>query len=100
MIKTLPLTELDKYAENVYEAVVMIAKRARQINELQKQMLDSETESITSGDNFDDEGVSKDLVDRQYLKLPKPTTIALQEMLEGKLSCEYANRNGNPETGK
>jgi len=92
MIKTLPLAELDKFADNIYEAVVIVAKRARQINELQKRMLDSETESITSGDNYDDEGVSKDLVDRQYLKLPKPTSIALQEMLEGKLSREYPEK--------
>ncbi len=94
MIKTLPLAELDKFADNIYEAVVIVAKRARQINELQKRMLDSETESITSGDNYDDEGVSKDLVDRQYLKLPKPTSIALQEMLEGKLSREYPDKEG------
>ncbi len=92
MIKTLPLAELDKFADNIYEAVVILAKRARQINELQKRMLDSETESITSGDNYDDEGVSKDLVDRQYLKLPKPTSIALQEMLDGKLSREYPEK--------
>jgi len=89
MIQTLPLHELDQYAVNVYEAIIMIARRARQINELQKKVLDAEAASISNSDNYDDEGVNQDLVDRQYLKLPKPTTMALQEMMQGKLSKEY-----------
>ncbi|MBN2356615.1 DNA-directed RNA polymerase subunit omega [candidate division KSB1 bacterium] len=89
MIKTLPLHELDKYADNVYESIIMISRRARKINELQKEVLDAEAASITDTDNYDDEGVSQDLIDRQYLKLPKPTTIALQEMMGGQLSKEY-----------
>ena len=89
MIQTLPLHELDQYAVNVYEAIIMIARRARQINELQKKVLDAEAASISNSDNYDDEGVNQDLVDRQYLKLPKPTTMALQEMMLGKLKKEY-----------
>jgi DNA-directed RNA polymerase subunit K/omega len=89
MIQTLPLHELDKYSVNVYEAIIMISRRARQINELQKKVLDAEAASISNSDNYDDEGVNQDLVDRQYLKLPKPTTMALQEMMLGKLTKEY-----------
>lgn len=89
MIQTLPLDELDKYADNVYEAIIMIARRAQEINKKQKEILDAEAASDTNNDNYDDEGVNQDPIDRQYLKLPKPTTIALQEMLEGKLIKEY-----------
>jgi len=89
MAETLSLDDLEKYADNVYEAIVMIAKRARQINELHKRMLDSATENMTRDEDYDDEGVSKDLVDHQYLKLPNPTSLALKEMLEGKLNKEY-----------
>jgi len=32
MVETLDLSELNKHAENIYEAIVIIAKRARQIN--------------------------------------------------------------------
>lgn len=92
MVETLPLDEIEKYADNVYEAVVIIAKRARQINELQKRLLSANAESQTSDEGFDDEGINKDFVDHQYLKLPKPTTIALQEMLEGKLQREYPDK--------
>jgi DNA-directed RNA polymerase subunit K/omega len=93
MIRTLPLDNLDQYAENVYEAIIMIAKRARQINEMQKRVLDAEAASMTNSDNYDDEGVSQDVVDRQYLKLPKPTSVALQEMLDGKLSKDYPEKS-------
>jgi DNA-directed RNA polymerase omega subunit len=88
MIRTLPLDKLDEHTENIFEAIVIIAKRARQINELQKRLLDAEMESLSSS-SFDDEGVSKNFVDKQYLKLPKPTEIALEEMLSGKLSFDY-----------
>jgi len=40
MIHTLPLESLEQNADNVYEAIIMIARRARQINELQKQIMD------------------------------------------------------------
>jgi len=88
MIRTLALDELDKHADNIFEAIVIIAKRARQINELQKRRIDAATEALGSS-NYDDEGISKNFVDNQYLKLPKPTEIALQEMLEGKLAKKY-----------
>ena len=85
MAETLPLDEFEKHATNIYEAIVMIAKRARQINELQKRILDNEAEAISQTEEFDDEGINADIIERQFLKLPKPTTIALNELLEGKL---------------
>jgi DNA-directed RNA polymerase omega subunit len=85
MAETLPLEQIEKHATNIYEAIVMVARRARQINELQKRILDDEAEAISQTEEFDDEGINADIVERQFLKLPKPTTIALQEMMEGKL---------------
>lgn len=89
MAETLPLEEFEKQASNIYEAIIIMAKRAKQINELQKRVLERQNDSQMREEDYDDEGVSKDLVEHQFLKLPKPTTIALQEMLEGKLTFEY-----------
>ena len=89
MAETLPLEELEKRADNIYEAIVMIAKRARQINDLQKRLLEKQAEAMAESDSFDDEDYDRDVVERQFLKLPKPTTIAMREMLEGKLEREY-----------
>ncbi|HPN33136.1 MAG TPA: DNA-directed RNA polymerase subunit omega [bacterium] len=89
MIQTLPLESLEQNADNVYEAIIMVSRRARQINELQKQVMDKATEAMNNSETFDDEGVNHEVVDHQYLKLPKPTSIALQEFLQSKLTCEY-----------
>ncbi len=89
MIHTLPLESLEKNADNVYEAIIMIARRARQINELQKRVMDKATEAMNNSESFDDEGVNHDVVEHQYLKLPKPTSVSLQEFLQAKLASEY-----------
>jgi DNA-directed RNA polymerase subunit K/omega len=89
MADTLPLEEIEKHADNIFEAIVIIAKRARQINDYQKRLVQDEVENNLKNDNFDDEGVNRDLVDRQFLKFPNPTSIAMQELIQGKLSRDY-----------
>ena len=99
MVETLDLNELNKYAENIYEAIVIIAKRARQINIEQKQILERESEIFDEDEeDFDNEGVEKDLVDRKYIRLPKPTRIALDEYLAGKLRSKYLEDETQPNT--
>ena len=93
MADTIALEELEKYADNVYEAIIMMARRARQINDQQKQLLEEHVEQYVSDESLDEDGFNQDLVDHQYLKLPKPTTIAMQEMLEGKLVKEYPEQD-------
>ena len=100
MAATIELSDLDKYSANIYEAIVIIARRAGQVNEEQKQILERESEIFDEDDEFDDEGITIDLVDRKYIRLPKPTQVALEEMLAGKLTHEYLNeakdRHGKP----
>jgi DNA-directed RNA polymerase subunit K/omega len=85
MGSTLPLDELIKHADNLYEAIIMIAKRANEINSHQKKMLDEQAEANDFDEDFDEDVVNHDYLDRQYVKMPKPTTLALAEMMEGKL---------------
>jgi DNA-directed RNA polymerase omega subunit len=93
MNETLALEKLIERCGSIYEAVIIIARRARQINEQQLRLIEKEVSlnAPATNDDIDDEEVSleHDYVDSRYLKLPKPTTIALQEMLEGKLTVEY-----------
>ncbi|MBN1466774.1 DNA-directed RNA polymerase subunit omega [candidate division KSB1 bacterium] len=93
MTETLSLEKLEEKVDSLYEAIVIIAKRARQINELQKQLIDKNTEANSDDDELDEIMPDVDYLDRQYLKLPKPTSIALQEMLDGKLNFEYISKN-------
>ena len=93
MAETLPLDKLEEKVDSLYEAIVVIARRARQINELQKQLIDKEAASNVEEDDLDEPTFDTDYLDSHYLKLPKPTTLALQEMLEGKLQFEYIKKD-------
>ena len=107
MASTIPLEELKKHSSNIYEAIMVIAKRARQINDEQKRLIEQETGYDSSMDdvNDDEEEESETPEERQaqpvkYIKLPKPTTVALEEMLNGKLSFEYTEKPADSEPKK
>ena len=102
MGSTIPLDELTKYADNVYEAIIMIAKRADQISNVQKKMMDAEFEAYAEEEELDEDGVNQDYVERQYLKMPKPITMALDEMLDGKLEkvIKEKEKDKDKEKGK
>lgn len=92
-VTTIQLNELEKYVENVYEAIVVIAKRAKQINNEQKRIIESEISLNEESELYDeeDEELEKSEVQR-YIKLPKPTKLALNELLSGKIKYEYLNK--------
>ncbi|KAA0229728.1 hypothetical protein EDS67_10790 [candidate division KSB1 bacterium] len=99
MVSTIPLEELERHADNLYEAIVVIAKRARQINDEQKRYIeqelgyDSALDNVNASDTDDDvEEVRDERVKApvKLIKLPKPTSISLDEMVGGKLNFEYA----------
>jgi DNA-directed RNA polymerase subunit K/omega len=94
MSSTIPLSELEKLSGNLYEAIVIIAKRARQINEEQKSLIDIETEMDDSMDDYEDEEEvemeeEQEEIKKKAIKLPKPTEIAIQEMLTGQIKWDY-----------
>jgi len=103
MVSTISQDELQKHAHNVYEAIVVTAKRARQINDEQKRLIDLETgydesNEQTAGDDLD-EDLEEFAEERQpentkFLRLPKPTTIALEELLSDKLEFRYNEKLG------
>jgi DNA-directed RNA polymerase subunit K/omega len=92
MSSTLPLTELIQGCENIYEAIVIIAKRAQQINEEQKRIIEVEIimdDSIDSYEEEEEEIEEVSEVERKIIKLPKPTEMAIQEMLLGNIQWDY-----------
>ncbi len=73
---------------NIYESVAIIGKRANQIsmdikNELSKKL----QEFASVSDNLDEVFENREQIEisRFYEKLPKPTLIATQEFVEGKV---------------
>ncbi len=92
MSSTIFLDDLEKLSDNLYEAIVIIAKRAKQINEEQKSQLEIETDMEESMDSYDDEDEEieePEIVETKFVRLPKPTEIAIQEMLAGKIKWDY-----------
>ncbi|HEX9973798.1 MAG TPA: DNA-directed RNA polymerase subunit omega [bacterium] len=91
MSSTLPLTELIQGCENIYEAIVIIAKRAQQINEEQKRIIEVEIIMDDSIDSYEEEEEIEEVseVERKIIKLPKPTEMAIQEMLLGNIQWDY-----------
>ena len=73
---------------NIYESVAIIGKRANQIsldikNELPKKL----QEFASVSDNLDEVFENREQIEisRFYEKLPKPSLIATQEFVEGKI---------------
>lgn len=92
MTSTLSLNDLEKFSDSVYEAIIVISKRARQINEEQKRFIEKETGIDDMDQEYDDDDdFVNDRDEMKIIKLPKPTQLALQEFLDGKLTFDYGD---------
>ena len=81
--------------DNVYETVMVIAKRANQISNEMKQDLEKKLEEFTNlSDNLEEvfENHEQIEISRSYEKMPKPTLIATQEYLEDKIYYKHPSR--------
>jgi DNA-directed RNA polymerase subunit K/omega len=89
--------DLDKIAEqtgNVYHSVVVISKRARQVAVNIKEELNNKlAEFATTVDNLEEVFENREQIEisKFYERLPKPTTTATEEFLEGKLNHRMRN---------
>lgn len=88
--------ELSKQTGNIYESVIVVSRRANQIAVEMKQELNKKLEEFASfTDNLEEVFENREQIEisKFYERLPKPTLIALQEFLEGKIFYR------NPEKG-
>ncbi len=110
-IKPLDLKKIQEIAGNTYEAIVIMAKRARQINDERKMMFNKRLEELRAlkaqqqqqttpeetPKHYDEEQTPKAPIEQvqiaeEFDQLPKPTDTAIQEYLEGKLIWSYEKR--------
>ena len=73
---------------NIYESVAIIGKRANQISLDNKNELSKKLQEFASvSDNLDEVFENREQIEisRFYEKLPKPSLIATQEFVEGKI---------------
>src|SRR5688572_27217385 len=87
--------DLEKIAAptgNIYDSVVVISKRARQIAINIKEELSSKlAEFATTVDNLEEIFEKREQIEisRFYERMPKPTSTAIEEFLEGKLMYRH-----------
>ncbi|NLP58201.1 DNA-directed RNA polymerase subunit omega [Lutibacter sp. B1] len=80
--------KIEAPTNNIYEAITIIAKRAQQINgDLKNELIEKLEEFATYTDSLDEVFENKEQIEvsKFYEKLPKPTAIAVEEWLEGKI---------------
>ncbi|MBK5278749.1 MAG: DNA-directed RNA polymerase subunit omega [Bacteroidia bacterium] len=73
---------------NIYESVVIISKRARQIAVSIKEELNSKlADFATTVDNLEEVFENREQIEisKFYERMPKPTSTAIEEFMDGKL---------------
>jgi BioD-like phosphotransacetylase family protein len=85
-----------KVEGNLFEAVVLLAKRSNQISREMKEELNQKLEEFGSHqDNLEEVFENREQIEisRHYERLPKPHSIAVQELLEDKVFYRYPEEN-------
>jgi DNA-directed RNA polymerase subunit K/omega len=85
---TRDLRELDVETGNIYESLVIMSKRANQIsNNVKEELHQKLSEFASSNDNLEEIFENREQIEisKHYEKLPKPSLVAVQEFLDGKI---------------
>ena len=99
-IITRDLNQLAKDTKNVYESVVIISKRARQISAKVKEELSTKlAEFATTVDNLEEIFENREQIEisRFYERMPKSTIVATEEFLNSELSYRYPEEEESQE---
>jgi DNA-directed RNA polymerase omega subunit len=83
----LNIEELESKAGNIYEAIIVASKRARQLNDEQKIEYNQRLQPLLEKEEEDENVVSKDKfnISLDFEKRRKPTDVSLQEILNDDL---------------
>ena len=81
-LEPLSIREIENQSKDIYESVVVMSKRAKQV------LGDRIVEEIIESTDEDEMGVYDELVEvnpEEYDELEKPTTVSVNEFIEGDL---------------
>ena len=82
------LSELDSTTDNIYESLMVIAKRANQINISLKEELHNKLEEFASHtDSLEEIHENKEQIEisKAYERMPNPALLATTEFMEDKV---------------
>lgn len=95
-IRPVDLKEVTADASSVYEAIVIMSRRARQINDELKQNLDMRLEDVIAHGDDDQEMTNNPdqlMISKEFDRIPKPTFLAIDEMLDGEIVHRYRDQD-------
>ncbi|MEE9167640.1 MAG: hypothetical protein V3U24_09330 [Candidatus Neomarinimicrobiota bacterium] len=92
-IETIPFREIEKHTKDMYEATVVVSKRARQI--VADRMAEMELSQEEEEPGLLDE---EPVIDEEYEEREKSTTLSLGELLSGDLEWSYATDDDEEDT--
>jgi DNA-directed RNA polymerase subunit K/omega len=86
-----------KQDENIYASVVVMGRRARQITDQQKILIDMDKtvpsiQDSKENEDFDEVEIDREALLREHKILPKPTRVAIEEMQENKIRHETTSQ--------
>jgi DNA-directed RNA polymerase omega subunit len=92
-ITPIDLRNIDDKAANIYEAIIVSAKRARQINDENKiefnALISTIPETVGDEESEDIDNPAQLKISQEMEKRDKPHVQALNEMLNGDVGFEY-----------
>ncbi len=95
-IEPIDLREIENHATNIYEAIVVCAKKGRLINEENKieynAILSTIPEAAGEEETEEFENPAQLKVSLEFEKRQKPHVQALNEFLEGKIEYKYKDK--------
>ena len=95
-VEPVDLRAIDERASNVYEAIIIAAKKARKINDENKieynALLSTIPTTGTEDENEDIENPAQLKIALEIEKKEKPHIEALDQLLDGEIEYEYKNK--------
>jgi len=93
------MPDLDAATGNIYESVVIVAKRANQISaeikqELSRKLADFSTVTDSLEETFENREQIE--ISKFYERMPKPALVATEEFLEGKVYFRQKETDNEP----
>ena len=90
-IETLDLEKFESKTANLYESIVVVSRRARQINDALKMELNQRLEPIIAKETEDDNIMNQDKlnISLEFEKREKPTIQAIHELMNDKLNFRF-----------
>ncbi len=84
--------DLEKLSPNVYEAILVMGHRARQINDHHKEILNKLHDEYHANLNLTEEA-PEEPEDIDIPQFPKPTVKAMNDLLDGEINYDYLEPN-------